>query len=125
MTTINGTTAYDSHNSGWLQGPLNPTMQVLSAGLPNVDTDTVVEVKLSGSARGNFYYSIVETTGGAKELAPSTRVLVTNQEWVSIETSTFYHAEKFQDLNFAVFLNKGDVSGDMTIFNLTLLARIV
>ncbi len=56
MPTINGTTAYDSHNSGWLEGPLNPTMQVLSAGLPKVDTDTVVEVKLSGSARGNFYY---------------------------------------------------------------------
>ena len=125
MATINGTTAYDSHNSGWLQGPLNPTMQVLSAGLPNVDTDTVIEVKLSASARGDFYYSIVETTGGAKELAPSTRVLVTNQEWVSIETSTFFQAEKFQDLNFAVFLNKGDVSGDMTIHNLTLLARIV
>jgi hypothetical protein len=125
MATINGTTAYDSHNAGWLQGPLNPTMQVLSAGLPNVDIDTVIEVKLSASARGDFYYSIVETTGGAKELAPSTRVLVTNQEWVSIETSTFFQAEKFQDLNFAVFLNKGDVSGDMTIHNLTLLARIV
>ena len=125
MTTINGTTAYDSHNSGWLQGPLNPTMQVLSAGLPNVDPQTVVEVKLSASARGNFYYAIVETTGGAKELAPSTRVLAATDTWVSIETSTFYHAEKFQDLNFAVFLNKGDVSGDMTIFNLTLLARIV
>ncbi len=125
MTTINGTTAYDSHNSGWLEGPLNPTMQVLSAGLPNVDTDTVIEVTLSASARGGFYYAIVETTGGAKELAPSTRVLVTNQEWVAIETSTFYQAEKFQDLNFAVFLNKGDVSGDMTIYNLTLLARIV
>jgi hypothetical protein len=125
MPTINGTTAYDSHNSGWLEGPLNPTMQVLSAGLPKVDTDTVVEVKLSGSARGNFYYAIVETTGGAKELAPSTRVLAATDTWVSIETSTFYQAEKFQDLNFAVFLNKGDVSGDMTIFNLTLLARIV
>ena len=125
MPTINGTIAYDSHNGSWLQGPLNPTMQVLSAGLPNVDTDTVVEVKLSGSARGGFYYAIVDTTGGARELAPSTRVLVTNQEWVSIETSTYYQAEKFQDLNFAVFLNKGDVSGDMTIFNLTLLARIV
>ncbi len=125
MTTINGTTAYDSHNSGWLQGPLNPTMQVLSAGLPKVDTDTVIEVKLSASARGSFYYAIVETTGGARELAPSTRVLVTNQEWVSIETSTFFQAEKFQDLSFSVFLNKGDVSGDMTIYNLTLLARIV
>ena len=125
MPTINGTTAYDSHNSGWLEGPLNPTMQVLSAGLPNVDTDTVIEVKLSASARGNFYYAIVETTGGAKELAPSTRVLVTNQTWVSIETATFFQAEKFQDLNFAVLLNKGDVSGDMTIYNLTLLARFV
>jgi hypothetical protein len=29
------------------------------------------------------------------------------------------------DLNFAVFLNKGDVSGDMTILNVTLLAKIV
>ena len=125
MTTINGTTAYDSHNTGWLEGPLNPTMQVLSAGLPNVDIDTVIEVKLSASASGSFYYAIVETTGGAKELAPSTRVLVTNQEWESIETSTFYQAEKFQDLNFAVFLNKGDVSGDMTIYNLTLPARFV
>ncbi len=125
MTTINGTTAYDSHNSGWLQGPLNPTLQVLSAGLPKVDTGMVVEVKLSASARGNFYYSIVETTGGAKELAPSTRVLVTADTWVAIETSTLYQAEKFQDLNFAVLLNKGDLSGNMTIFNLTLLARIV
>ncbi len=125
MPTINGTTAYDSHNSGWLQGPLNPTMQVLSAGLPKVDTDTVVEVKLSGSARGNFYYAIVETTGGAKELAPSTRVLAATDTWVSIETSTFFQAEKFQDLNFAVLLNKGDLPGNMTIFNLTLLARIV
>ena len=26
MTTINGTTAYDSHNSGWLEGPLNLTL---------------------------------------------------------------------------------------------------
>ena len=125
MTTINGTTAYDSHNTGWLEGPLNPTMQVLSAGLPKVDTDTVVEVKLSASARGNFYYAIVETTGGAKELAPSTRVLAATDTWVSIETSTFYQAEKFQDLNFAVLLNKGDLPGNMTIFNLTLLARIV
>ena len=125
MTTINGTTAYDSHNTGWLEGPLNPTMQVLSAGLPNVDIDTVVEVKLSGSARGSFYYAIVETTGGAKELAPSTRVLVTTDTWVAIETSTLYQADKFQDLNFAVLLNKGDLSGNMTIYNLTLLARIV
>ena len=125
MPTINETTAYDSHNTSWLEGPLNPTMQVLSAGLPKVDTDTVVEVKLSGSARGNFYYAIVETTGGAKELAPSTRVLAATDTWVSIETSTFYHAEKFQDLNFAVLLNKGDLPGNMTIFNLTLLARIV
>ena len=125
MATIDGTIAYDSHNGSWLEGPLNPTMQVLSAGLPKVDTDTVVEVKLSASARGSFYYSIVETTGGAKKLAPSTRVLVTNQEWVATETSTYYQAQQFQDLDFAVFLNKGDVSGDMTIYNLTLLARIV
>ena len=100
-------------------------MQVLSASLPNVDTGMIVEVKLSASARGRFYYSIVETTGGAKEIAPSTRVLVTNDRWVAIETSTFYEAERFQDLNVAVFLNKGDISGDMTIFNLTLLAKIV
>jgi hypothetical protein len=125
MTTINGTIAYDSHNAGWLQGPLNPTMQVLSAGLPNVDIGTVIEVKLSASARGGFYYAIVETTGGASELAPSTRVLVTNQEWVAIETATYYQAQRFQDRNLAVFLNKGDVSGDMTNYNLTLLARIV
>ena len=125
MTTVNGIVAYDSHNAGWLEGPLNPTMQVLSAGLPNVNTGIVVEVKLSASARGNFYYSIVETTGGAKELAPSTRVLVTTDTWVAIETSTLYQAEKFQDLNFAVLLNKGDLSGNMTIYNLTLLARIV
>ena len=61
----------------------------------------------------------------AKELAPSTRVLVTADTWASIETSTFFQAEKFQDLNFAVFLNKGDLPGNMTIYNLTLLARFV
>jgi hypothetical protein len=125
MGTINSTVAFDSHNSGWIQGPLNPTMQVLSATLPNVDTGTVVEVELSGSARGSFYYAIVETTGGAKEIAPSTRVLMTDDTWAAIETSTFYEAERFQDLNFAVSLNKGDFSGDMTIYNLTLLAKIV
>lgn len=125
MATINGTIAYDSHNAGWLEGPLNPTMQVLSASLPKVGIGTVVEVKLSGSARGSFYYSIVETTGGARELAPSTRVLVTTDTWTTIETATFYQAEKFRDLNFAVLLNKGDLPGTMTIFNLTLLARIV
>ena len=32
---------------------------------------------------------------------------------------------RWQDQNFAIFLNKGDVSGNMTIFNLTLLAKIV
>jgi hypothetical protein len=125
MGTINSTVAFDSHNSGWIEGPLNPTMQVLSASLPNVDTGTIVEVKLSASARGSFYYAIVETTGGAKEVAPSTRVLLTNDTWATIETSTFYEAERFQDLNFAVFLNKGDISGNMTIYNLTLLAKIV
>ena len=108
-----------------IEGPLNPTMQVLSASLPNVDTGTIVEVGLSASARGSFYYAIVETTGGAKEIAPSTRVLVTDDTWNVIETSTFYEAVNFQDLNFAVFLNKGDGSGDMTIYNLTLLAKIV
>jgi hypothetical protein len=125
MGTINATVACDSHNSGWIEGPLNPTMQVLSATLPNVDTGTIVEVELSASARGSFYYSIVETTGSAKEIAPSTRVLMTNDTWAAIETSTFYEAERFQDLNFAVSLNKGDISGDMTIYNLTLLAKIV
>ena len=125
MATIDTTVAYDSHNSGWIEGPLNPTMQVLSATLPNVDTGTIVEVNLSASARGSFYYSIVETTGGAKEIAPSTRVLMTNDTWAAIGTSTFYEAERFQDLNFAVFLNKGDISGSMTIYNLTLLAKIV
>jgi hypothetical protein len=125
MDTINATVAYDSHNSGWIEGPLNPTMQVLSASLPNVDTGTIVEVELSASARGNFYYAIVETTGGAKEIAPSTRVLMTDVSWATIGTSTFYEAVNFQDLNFAVFLNKEDISGDMTIYNLTLLAKIV
>ena len=125
MGTISSTVAFDSHDSGWIEGPLNPTMQVLSASLPNVDAGTIVEVKLSASARGSFYYSIVETTGGAKEVAPSTRVLMTSDTWVTIETSTFYEAERFQDLNFAVFLNKGDISGSMTIYNLTLLAKIV
>ena len=32
---------------------------------------------------------------------------------------------RWQDQNFAIFLNKGDVSGNMKIFNLTLLAKIV
>jgi hypothetical protein len=125
MATINATVACDSHNSGWIEGPLNPTMRVLSATLPNVDTGTIVEVNLSASGRGSFYYSIVEATGGAKETVPSTRVLITDDTWAAIATSTFYEAERFQDLNFSVFLNKGDVSGNVTIYNLTLLAKIV
>jgi hypothetical protein len=52
MGTINSTVAFDSHNSGWIEGPLTPTMQVLSASLPNVDSGTIVEVGLSGSAKG-------------------------------------------------------------------------
>ena len=52
MATINATVAFDSHNSGWIEGPLNPTMQVLSASLPNVDSGTIVEINLSGSEEG-------------------------------------------------------------------------
>ncbi len=26
MATINGTTAYNSHKAGWVEGPLNPTL---------------------------------------------------------------------------------------------------
>ena len=39
--------------------------------------------------------------------------------------SVGHQAQQFHDLNFAVLLNKGDLPGNMTIFNLTLLARIV
>ena len=52
MGALNATVAYDSHNSGWIEGPLNPTIQVLSASLPSVDTGTIVEVELSLSAEG-------------------------------------------------------------------------
>jgi hypothetical protein len=44
MGTLNATVAYDSHNSGWIESPVNHTMQVLSTSLPNVNTGTIVEV---------------------------------------------------------------------------------
>jgi hypothetical protein len=52
MATINSTVACDGHNSGWIEGPLNPTICALSASLPNVDAGTIVEVGLSASAEG-------------------------------------------------------------------------
>jgi hypothetical protein len=98
MTTINATVACDSHNLGWIEGPLNPTMQVLSASLPNVDTGTIVEVHLSASARGSVYYSIVETTGGAKEIVPSTRVLMTD------DTEIGAHLQDLPDLGHGLLV---------------------
>jgi hypothetical protein len=50
VATINSTVACDGHNSGWIDGSLNPTMQVLSASLPNVHTGTIVEDRSSASA---------------------------------------------------------------------------
>jgi hypothetical protein len=50
MGALNATVAYDSHNSGWIEDPLNHTMQVLSASLPDVDTGTIVEVRSNASA---------------------------------------------------------------------------
>ena len=125
MGTVNDHIAFDSHTSGWIQGYTNPVSQQLAAVLKNVDTESIIEARVSGSAKGNFYYSIVETTGGATELTTSTRVITANNGWEAMETSTFFEATKFQDLSFSVDLSKGDLEGDMTIFNLTLMVQIV
>jgi hypothetical protein len=126
MSTLSESVAIDSHTADWIQGSTANGKQVLSAKLPQVLDGSVIDVRASGSARGHFYFRIVETTGQAKDIGDSTRVLMVGDNgWHTIETSTVFQATAFRDLNFAVQLDGVDLPGDHVIFHLTLIAKLL
>ena len=125
-TLLSGSVAIDSQTADYIQGPSASSKRVLSAQLPQVYSDSVVDVRASGSARGRFYYRIVETTGQAKDLADSTRVmLVGDGGWHTIESSTLFQVSATGALNFSVQIDGFDLPGDHVIYHLTLVAKIV
>lgn len=124
-TTIDNYIAIDNHATDWIQGTVTDKKHVLSAKLPDVRQKAVIDVRASRSANGHFYYRIVETTNGAKDLGDSTRVLQAGSGWNTIETSTLFQVTQSQPLEFVVELLKVDASGQHNIFKLTLIARIL
>ncbi len=119
-----GAYSIDSYSGSWIQGHLTSDKEMLSADLV-VNKGDVVEVSLGGSARGQFYYSIVEKTGKAKPKGTSNRILMRNELWTTINTSSLFQSSDSGKLDFRARLTKGDVSGKHTIYNLTLIAKVV
>ena len=111
------------------EGPNRVTKmgKYLSADLA-VKKGEIIEVTAQGSARGEFYYGIIETTGNAVELLQnngSQRILHTNQMYSTLTTSTLYEAKFASTLSFSVNLWKNDLRGICNIAFLTLLAKVV
>jgi len=125
MTAQFGSVAIDVHDANWIHGSAPNAKQVLSAQFDEVLAGSIVDVRASGSGNGHFYYRIVETTGHAKDVGDSVRVHAVDGGWHAIETSSLFQVTATGPLNFAVQLDKVDMSGDHTIFNLTLIAKML
>ena len=125
-TMLSGAIAIDSQTADWIQGPSASSKQVLSAKLPQVVSGSVIDVRATGSARGRFYYKVVETSGRAKDLADSTRVLqVSDGGWHTIDSSTLFEVSATGALSFTVQIDGFDLPGDHLIYHLTLVAKIL
>jgi len=87
----------------------------------------VVKVDLIGSAAESaFYYSIVETTGKAEIIDASPQVIINPEpRWRSITTIGLFRARADTRLRFSANFVKGDQSGRIRVFGLTLIATVV
>ncbi len=92
----------------------------------DVKQGDIVKVDLIGSASESaFYYSIVETTGQAEIIDASPQVIINNDAWRSIATIGLFKAKADTTLRFSANFIKGDQSGRIRVFGLTLIATVV
>lgn len=123
MGTVNQMIAFDAFTVSWLEGPIEAQMKVLSATLPEARAGLVVEARVTASAQGSFYYSLIENSGAATPLTPTMRAINAVQGWAAMEATALFEVTESQVISFSVLLDKGDLKGDMKIFNLTLIVK--
>jgi len=101
---------------------------LLSADLKDVMPGSVIQVSVSASAKGQFYYGPVELNGMAENLCSSWHVFTGNDQWIPLEASTLFvvpRGQSSRNLSFQLRLEKSDLSGHYDVYNLTVIARII
>jgi hypothetical protein len=99
----------------------------LFARIDGLNRGDLVEVALSGSAAGSeFYYSIAEVTHNGQSLINNEQIIRASEpNWLSMATNGLFEVTEAGIVVFSVVLRKGDVSGQVKVFHLGLIAKVV
>lgn len=99
----------------------------LTVTLKAVSPGTVIQMIMSGSAIGQFYYLLVEANEAAKDLCNSTHAF-DNPKWTPIQASALFEVPggtASKDMTFRLRLVQGNFTGDYDIYNVNIIARIL
>lgn len=116
-----GMIAYDSQ-PGIVSG--KAPAEYLSATLA-LEAGNVVEISVSGSAQGAFYYAVEDASGNSTSLFDSSRALGPVDFWTPVSTNALFRAKKKANVNYRLKLMKSDLSGNFKLSNISLIAQIV
>lgn len=87
----------------------------------------LIHASYTASAKNSeFYFRIVDVNSLAVPLTKSTQLVQNaNQPWRPIATQEIFRADNDRELQLAVEFFKGDIGGNVTVYNSTLIALIV
>lgn len=117
-----GEIAHFEHHTPWIR-----TLGRHGSTYIKVRKGDVVEVSVHGSAEDSeFYYKIIETTDKAQGMFETDQVHMNKgSRWGLFYTEGLFLASSGGTLEFQTEFNKGDISGQVKVYGLTIIAKVI